>query len=400
MVNVKYDSMTQKILVFDSHPVQYRAPIWKAIQNKSSQSIFVVYATDCSVRGYEDIGFGRNLAWDEPMLDGYEYSILNCIQGVPLKGWKSLTGEGVKDMLVKTQPTVVLLTGLNYKYDLMALMAARKFKIPIWLRCETQDHALERSFFKAIGRKIIYKLIYRYIDKFFYIGELNRLHYLKHGVSSVKLMPALYGTVNRFEGLSDGEKQKERTYIRLNSAIAAEMIVIGFSGKFISKKNPKILFDMLKYLDETIKRKIILYFMGSGEQDDMLKGLAEKAFSVYGIRSVFPGFINQSQIGSHYLAMDILVLPSMRMGETWGLVVNEAMQAGCGVIVSDAVGSSKNFGGSERFKVFNDNDSKQLALKVFELSKFTRDFNWASELLKPYSIDETSSSLLKALKNS
>jgi len=30
-----------------------------------------------------------------------------------------------------------------------------------------------------------------------------------------------------------------------------------------------------------------------------------------------------------------MVLPSRRAGETWGLVVNEALQAGCAVIVSE-----------------------------------------------------------------
>ena len=51
----------------------------------------------------------------------------------------------------------------------------------------------------------------------------------------------------------------------------------------------------------------------------------------------FAGFLNQSQIASAYVASDVLALPSDG-GETWGLVVNEAMVCGRACIVSDRVG--------------------------------------------------------------
>jgi glycosyltransferase involved in cell wall biosynthesis len=51
----------------------------------------------------------------------------------------------------------------------------------------------------------------------------------------------------------------------------------------------------------------------------------------------FAGFLNQSAIASAYAASDCLVLPSDH-GETWGLVVNEAMACGLPAVVSDLVG--------------------------------------------------------------
>jgi glycosyltransferase involved in cell wall biosynthesis len=51
----------------------------------------------------------------------------------------------------------------------------------------------------------------------------------------------------------------------------------------------------------------------------------------------FAGFLNQSEIVKSYVAADTLVLPSDG-GETWGLVVNEAMVCGRPCIVSDKVG--------------------------------------------------------------
>ena len=51
----------------------------------------------------------------------------------------------------------------------------------------------------------------------------------------------------------------------------------------------------------------------------------------------FAGFLNQSRILQAYQDADCLVLPSDN-GETWGLVVNEAMASGLPVVVSDQVG--------------------------------------------------------------
>ena len=112
--------MTKKLLVFDSHPVQYRVPIWQAMEANKSSCVHVIYASDCSVRGHIDTEFNRTIAWDEPMLTGYDYTVLNCEKEVPLSGWASLTGKGVKQIFDSLKVDAVLRTGLNYRYDLVA----------------------------------------------------------------------------------------------------------------------------------------------------------------------------------------------------------------------------------------------------------------------------------------
>ena len=51
----------------------------------------------------------------------------------------------------------------------------------------------------------------------------------------------------------------------------------------------------------------------------------------------FAGFLNQTEMPAAYAVTDCLVLPS-DYGETWGLVVNEAMACGIPAVVSDRVG--------------------------------------------------------------
>jgi glycosyltransferase involved in cell wall biosynthesis len=371
-----------KLLVFDSHPIQYRAPIWQTIEAMDPGMIHVVYATDCTIRGHADAGFGKTFAWDEPLLDGYKHTILNCEKGTPLAGWGSITGKGIKQIIRTTKPKAVLLTGLNYKYDLVAYLHARLNGIPVWLRWETQDEAAHRSKFKTLIRSIIYRSAYLGISRFFYIGNLNRQHYL----------------VDRFENFTTQTKMDLRKKARVKAGFSSQSLVVGFSGKFIDKKAPDILFTMLDELTVELRQNISLYFIGSGALEPLLTSLADKALKQYGVKTYFAGFINQSQLPEHYLAMDILVLPSRRMNETWGLVANEAMQAGCGVVVSDAVGCGANFASWERFRIFKEADAKDLAKNISELALYSRNFDWAAKLLKEYSITATAGALTQELK--
>lgn len=388
-----------KLLVFDSHPVQYRVPIWKAMEQISPGSVHVVYASDCSVRGHADKGFGLTFAWDEPMLAGYENTILNCENGVPLSGWGSITGKGVSDAIEKIKPSAILLTGLNYRFDLVAYLRGRAGGIPVWLRCETQDDAVSRSKSKSVIRSLIYKAAYVGFSRIFFIGELNKIHYLKNGVSPSALKPARYGTIDRFSEMSEADKLKLRNEARLKAGISINGFTVGFSGKLINKKNPEILFNMLKYLPAKLLNNTYLYFLGSGALEDDLKKLANDVLKQYNVKCFFAGFVNQSQLAAHYLAMDVMVLPSRKMGETWGLVVNEAMQAGCSVAVSDAVGCGADFKNWERFRVFEVGNEKDLADNINNLSKFPTDFNWAKQNLKSYSIQATAEAFINELNS-
>ena len=390
--------MSNELIVFDSHPVQYRVPVWRKIASQNPGSVHVIYGSDCSVRGHADTEFGVTISWDEPMLEGYDHTVLNCEKGVPLSGWQSLTGSGVGKILDKLKPKVVLLTGLNYLYDLTAYVEARRRGIPLWLRCETQDEAIHRSKGKGIIRSLLYRIIYQGFDRVFYIGQLNRNHYLRHGVPESKLKPARYGTVDRFIDLKEVEKKEQWKLERRKAGISETDFVIGFSGKLIPKKNPEILFRMLDALPDKLRARTCLYFLGSGELEQSLRNEADKALQKFGVRSIFAGFVNQSKLASHYLIMDVMVLPSRRMGETWGLVANEAMQAGCGVIVSDAVGCHADFESWERFRIFPGEDAKVLANHIVDLAKLPRKFDWAARKLQPYSITAIAEAITEEMK--
>jgi glycosyltransferase involved in cell wall biosynthesis len=80
-----------------------------------------------------------------------------------------------------------------------------------------------------------------------------------------------------------------------------------------------------------------LLIVGSGQLEELCRSrVAAERLPVS-----FAGFLNQSEIAAAYAATDCLVLPSDH-GETWGLVVNEAMACGLPAVVSDLVGCGED----------------------------------------------------------
>jgi glycosyltransferase involved in cell wall biosynthesis len=71
--------------------------------------------------------------------------------------------------------------------------------------------------------------------------------------------------------------------------------------------------------------------------DGPLRAECERRTREQHLPAAFSGFLNQSRLPDAYAAADVLVLPS-DAGETWGLVVNEAMASGRPAVVSRAAG--------------------------------------------------------------
>ena len=282
-----------------------------------------------------------------------------------------------------------MLTSFNYEYDLAAYFGALLLRIPIFIRLETQDRSFERSAIRSGLRSILYRLLYRGVDQAFYIGELNREHYLRHGLRDRQLYRVPYCVPDPFRDMPLQEKQNRRTDLRERMGVKPSECLVSFFGKLIPKKNPDLLIEAYGLLDNDLRNRIRILYVGSGEME---KELRTKSHGV-GCQAQFAGFINQSALPDYYLASDIVILPSRRAGETWGLVVNESLHAGCGVIVSEAVGCSAEFGEWERVRVIPVGNATACASAILELATKDRSFNWCSEKMEAYSLETAATTL-------
>jgi glycosyltransferase involved in cell wall biosynthesis len=110
-----------------------------------------------------------------------------------------------------------------------------------------------------------------------------------------------------------------------------------FVGRLEREKGLEILVQALA--TTVVDQRLLV--VGSGSLEPDLRALA--ASLGVADRIVFAGRVPQNELAAYLHAADFLVLPSITTGgskETWGLVVNEAMNSGLPVIATDAVGAA------------------------------------------------------------
>lgn len=391
--------MVNKVYIFDSHPVQYKAPVYQAMARMAPGTFEVIYATDASVRtGHVDREFGQAVAWDTPLLQGYDFRVLNNEQGVPLSGPRSLTGRGIWSLMRREKPKAVLLTQAYYRFDHAAYLAALSLQVPILIRQETQDamQAGKRSRFKALGRYLAYRAMYAPVQHAFSFGHLNRQHLRRHGFADRHLSTAHFSVVDAVSHLTTDEKLTRRAQLRAALGVRPDQVIVGFFGKLIDIKNPGLIMEAVARLPDSARQRLHLMWVGAGRLQAALTQQAEQLQTSTGVRSSFCGFINQSSLPDYYLACDIAALPSR--SEAWGLVINEALHAGCAVVMSDTVGCKHEFGHWEQARVFAQGSADALAAALRALMDAPRDFDWAQDRMQAYTTEAAAHAMVRVLK--
>ena len=319
-----------------THPIQYQTPVWRRLAAMPGVSFHAYFGTDMSVRGYRDREFGRQVAWDTPLVEGYPHTFLSTDPRIQqISFWKP-AATGLVKAFRSFQPDVVLLAAYGGRFHLGALRAAKNAGAKVVMRHEASDVAVSRSRLKGLMRDGFLRRLYGRIDGFAVIGTEARSHLVRLGVPAPKLTPAPYCVDTDFFAGQVEQWSPQRARIRDGLGIGANDIVLMFAGKLIPKKDPLLIAAALRLLKPAQRKHLHLLVAGDGE----LRAELERAMhEVLGDRVRFFGFLNQTEIGRAYAASDLLVLPSRSgAGETWGLVVNEAMQFGLGLVLSDGVG--------------------------------------------------------------
>lgn len=327
--------MKKRLAIVASHPIQYQAPVWRALAQMAELDVHVFFGSDFSVRGYHDAGFDVAVKWDVPLADGFAHTFLSTdlrIQG--MQGFYGLRPTGLRDSLRQFKPDVVLLNACLPFFWVEALVVARSLGIPVLLRAEATDVALPQRVPKRWLRGLFYRAFYSQCATCLAIGQNARAHYLAKGVPSAKLGWSPYCVDTEMIQRELDAHLPQRPRLRGEMGFAENDTILVYSGKLIPKKDPLTLARALQGLDESSRRTMGLIVLGDGELRSNMEAECRRAL---GERAIFLGFVNQSQIGRYYAAADVLVLPSA-WGETWGLVVNEALEFGLPAIVSQRVG--------------------------------------------------------------
>ena len=373
-------------MFFNTHPIQYFAPLYKEINDDDSFDLEVWYGSDHGLGGEIDKQFGTKVKWDIPILEGYKYKFLKNYSWKPglYNGFFGLINLGVwKELSILPKKSIIIVHGWKPFTTIFLIISAKIKGHRTCLRSESPlSHEAGRGYISLFIRKIILKyFLFNFYDYFLYIGIQNKLFYKNYGVPNSKLIFTPYAVNNSYFQREARILAPLRETIKANLNIPPTHKILLFSGKYIDKKRP---LDLLRAFS-MIQGDVTLILLGEGN----LRNQMEEEINNSRIKNVIlTGFINQSQISEFYTIADIFIMCS-DYGETWGLSTNEAMNFSLPIIVSDRTGNHSDLI-RENGLVFTTGDILDLKNKILTiLSKNEEDRilmgNKSRDLINEYS---------------
>jgi glycosyltransferase involved in cell wall biosynthesis len=321
----------KKLAVVSTHPIQYYAPVFRALAGSAMVQPKVFYTWSQTAAGPQfDKGFGSALSWDIPLLDGYEYEFVpNVARNPGVESFRGIRNPGLMRAIASWDAEALLVYGWNLHSHLQ-IMRLMKGRIPVFFR---GDSTLldERSLFRELARKAVLRWVYSHIDMAIAVGQNNADYFSWCGVPPERIAIAPHSIdTRRFADTSQGYEDKAAVW-RRELGIGAQELVLVYAGKLIPTKDPGLLLEAFARL----RTPAHLVLFGSGELEGPLKARSNGLARVH-----FLPFQNQSAMPAVYRVGDLFILPSC--GETWGLALNEAMACGRAIIASSKVGGARD----------------------------------------------------------
>jgi len=317
-------SRPYRLVAVETHPIQYKAPLFRRLAAHPKIDLTVLYAMIPDAAG-QGAGFGVPFSWDVPLLDGYRYEVLeNHAKNPSVTRFSGCDTPGLFNRLRRDMPDAVLVNGWVVKTCLQALWACRRLGIPCLVRGEAN---LLRP--RAKWKHLLHRLLLMQYSGYLAIGSANREFYQFHHCPENRIFWAPYAVDNGFFAVQATARIGRRDELRAAFGIPSGACVFLFAGKLEEKKHPLDLLEAVSLLPADVRARVHVLVAGDGS----LRGECEQLARDKQIPVSFAGFLNQSRLPDAYAAADVLVLPS-GAGETWGLVVNEAMASGLPAVIS------------------------------------------------------------------
>lgn len=310
-----------KSAILVSHPIQYLVPLFQALHEQKEIKTEIWCNNDFGNEPFFDEDFNKKIKWDIDVLDGYERVLLRNLSLRPSAGFFGQINPSILMRLISSdRPNVLMVWGWNSISHLLAIFTARIMGVKLYLRAETTlEYENHLPLVKRKVKKLLLPIFFQLFDGFLYLGKQNLSFYQYMGVRADKLYFMPY-CVSRFSKKMAIRKLKNiRRFL--------------FVGKLTFKKRPDTVIQAFETLcREMPELGITLTIVGDGKLRPHVETICEQNAAIQ-----FYGFANQKELQDIYQKHDAIILPSDER-ETWGLVVNEALQNGLAAITSDRVG--------------------------------------------------------------
>jgi glycosyltransferase involved in cell wall biosynthesis len=326
-------SKKYRLAVLASHPIQYQAPLLRALAAHPDIDLTVYFGCPWGAVEYKDPGFGISFKWDIAILEGYKHLFLRNLSPWPSpNSFLGLFNPTIISELLRHRFDAIVIPGYALATYWLAYLGAWLSGTPVLFRGEAVLRT-GRTFWIRAAKRALLSLIFNGTAAFLVIGSKSREFYEAFGVDKSRMLFSPYAVDNKFFCESSDQWKQRKSDIRTELRIGEEPVIL-FVGKLIDRKRPCDLLEAYA----SVRDEAVLLYVGDGSLRHDLERIS-KSRGLTEVRMV--GFKNQSELPKYYAIADVFVLPSSH--EVSPLVVNEAMACGLPIIVSDAIPSALDF---------------------------------------------------------
>lgn len=319
------------LAILSTHPIQYHAPWFRGLAAHPDLQTHVYFCHRATGKDQARAGFGVEFEWDVDLLSGYPHSFLQNIANPAGHGrFGGFDTPEISRIVRARQYDAVLVNGWNYKSAWQAIWAAWQSRVKVFARGDSHLH-FDRSRSIKLTKMLAYRRFVPRFDACLAPGAWSREYFEYYGARPERVFFVPHVIDAEFFQTESQRLAAQRSALRQGWNLEPGSIVFLFAGKFTETKRP---LDFVRAVYEAAKTEKAIAGLMAG--DGPLRAACEDFVRAHDAPISFTGFLNQSQIVRAYVSADVLVLPSV--GETWGMVVNEAMACGRPALVSDRVG--------------------------------------------------------------
>jgi len=380
-----------KIAALFSHPVYYHTAPLALLPDDFD--VTLLFATRHGLDSDYDKEFGVRADFKRDHFSGLSYRFLKNFSLSPSPSFLGQINFGIIPHLFKKRYDFIIVYGWNSLTNWLAFFVAKIAGTRVLLRSESplNQELLKSAWKRFVKRFILGRILFPIIFGFLYIGEENKKFYLYYGVSKKKLFFAPYAVDNDWFMGEAKRLLPQSVALRAKEGIEPDAFVVLFVGKLIQKKRPMDLLKAFEKFSRQHKKTAHLIFVGDGD----LRFELEEYVKECAVNNVhFVGFKNQTELPIYYTISDVFVLPSGE-GETWGLVVNEAMCFDLLIVVSDVVGCGGDLVSAGSGSIFPVGDVASCRDALVEMSR--KKGNISGSTVKKYSYEAIANGICEAI---
>jgi glycosyltransferase involved in cell wall biosynthesis len=308
-----------KLLLITNIPNPYRIPLFNLLQKRLAEEkseLFVLFGAF----GYNRRRFSLNIEDFK-----FKYKILNSLK---LRLFHSegllFTYPGILRIIISYKPDKIIVSGFSVaSFKLFIYSLVFNIKYIIWSGSIFGQDRFDSSL-RIYLRKLILKRAYAFIS----YGSQAKKYLIELGVNPEKINIGI-NTVDTIFFKLESDKIRNKL-IRYN--LIHNLTYIGYLNK---RKNVGKLIQICSQLKNK-RNDFILHIVGDGEEIIYLKTLTENLKLSENV--IFHGFKQKNELPQFYAVCDLFLFQTDF--DIWGLVLNEAMAAGCCCLASKNAGAT------------------------------------------------------------